>query len=216
MSSKAYIAIGSLTVILLPLMVYCSKFGFVITADHDRWAQFGSALSGIYSPILGVLTFIVLIRQLELQAVITRHQLDQDVTGPARSDITHALDAIITATEVDCIPGQSRGQLLLTHFATASREDLLRDESYQLAMGVLFGTPNLFALWLQVSSTLVALRSHQSVTFQSAFASCNLKVTAKLGHFLCVGIENAYFAFLKGDLAHGSVLFSPVLNSREK
>jgi hypothetical protein len=52
-----------LIVIFSPILAYAYTFGFGIWASHDEWSKMGSALGGIYSPIIAVATLCFLYRQ---------------------------------------------------------------------------------------------------------------------------------------------------------
>lgn len=59
-----------------PLLIYLFTFGFFLSSDHQRWAEFGSAMSGIYAPIVAVTTLAVLLAQVGLQKQINDHSYD--------------------------------------------------------------------------------------------------------------------------------------------
>lgn len=71
---KTFIIFG--IILLIPLAIYTYQFGLGIWPTHDGWAKMGSALGGIYAPILSVLTLYMIYRQLRLQAVIHVDQMD--------------------------------------------------------------------------------------------------------------------------------------------
>jgi hypothetical protein len=78
----------ALTAILAaPIVIYINKFGFKISNDHTRWAEMGSAMSGIYGPILAWLAFGVLILQVRMQSESNKHMLDQAYVQNAREDV---------------------------------------------------------------------------------------------------------------------------------
>ena len=64
-------------VIAALIAVYIATFGFQITNDHVQWGEIASAMSGIYTPILSVLTLTVLIIQVRLQNKSTIYNSDQ-------------------------------------------------------------------------------------------------------------------------------------------
>ncbi len=58
----------------LPIIFYIYNFGLGIWQEHSDWAVMGSALGGIYTPILAILTLAVLIKQLQLQVQVKNYE----------------------------------------------------------------------------------------------------------------------------------------------
>ncbi len=52
----------------MPILFYIYRFGFGIWDEHSDWALMGSALGGLYTPILALLTLAVLVKQLQIQS----------------------------------------------------------------------------------------------------------------------------------------------------
>ncbi|MGF1767442.1 hypothetical protein L4D06_08650 [Enterovibrio makurazakiensis] len=52
-----------MSAIILPIYFYQDAFGWGVWKSHKQWAEMGSALGGIYSPILALLTLVVLMLQ---------------------------------------------------------------------------------------------------------------------------------------------------------
>lgn len=73
-AKKTFFIFGA--ILSIPLVIYTYEFGVGIWSTHDDWAKMGSALGGIYAPILSVLTLYMIYRQLRLQAVIHIDQMD--------------------------------------------------------------------------------------------------------------------------------------------
>lgn len=46
-----------------PIAVYSYQFGFGIWSGHEDWSRMGSALGGLYSPMIALLTLALLYRQ---------------------------------------------------------------------------------------------------------------------------------------------------------
>lgn len=66
MKSKSYIVIV-IAILILPIALYIYKFGFGLWNIHSDWAEMGSAIGGLYTPILSILTLCVLVIQLKIQ-----------------------------------------------------------------------------------------------------------------------------------------------------
>lgn len=73
-TKKTFAAFG--VILSIPIAIYIYQFGIGIWDTHDDWAKMGSALGGIYAPILSALTLYMIYRQLRLQAVIHVDQMN--------------------------------------------------------------------------------------------------------------------------------------------
>ncbi|MGF1863971.1 5-bromo-4-chloroindolyl phosphate hydrolysis family protein [Enterovibrio norvegicus] len=67
---KYVIVIFFLALLVGPIVIYSSVFGLGVWPRHDEWAQMGSAIGGIYAPIVGIMTLFVLYMQLKFQMLI--------------------------------------------------------------------------------------------------------------------------------------------------
>ncbi|MEZ8088403.1 hypothetical protein [Vibrio sp. 1S139] len=56
-----------------PIAFYIYTFGFGIWESNDDWGQMGSAIGGLYTPILSLFTFMLLGLQLYRQNQVDRH-----------------------------------------------------------------------------------------------------------------------------------------------
>jgi hypothetical protein len=76
---KKAIAFGIIAVVVLawPIGAYVVKFGTSVSGEHTRWAEFWSAMSGIYAPILALATLALLAMQYSLQRRVHKHEKDQ-------------------------------------------------------------------------------------------------------------------------------------------
>ncbi|MFC3203245.1 hypothetical protein ACFOEW_15645 [Alteromonas oceani] len=73
---KNKIIIGIVSIVLaLPVLLYTINFGVGFWQDQDEWANLGSYVGGIYTPILALLTLIVLCVQIYLQVIQHRQNL---------------------------------------------------------------------------------------------------------------------------------------------
>ena len=53
----------ALIILISPIAIYSYQFGFGIWGAHEDWSRMGSALGGLYSPIIALLTLALLYRQ---------------------------------------------------------------------------------------------------------------------------------------------------------
>ncbi|HFQ4941758.1 TPA: hypothetical protein ACGUTZ_004303 [Vibrio vulnificus] len=73
MKSRIYI-LGAIVVLVAPVAFYIVTFGIGIWDSHSDWAAMGSAIGGLYTPILALLTLAVLIKQLQIQAQVKDYE----------------------------------------------------------------------------------------------------------------------------------------------
>lgn len=59
--------------LISPIGFYAYQFGFGIWGDNQNWANMGSAIGGLYTPILSLFTFFLIGYQLWRQNQIERH-----------------------------------------------------------------------------------------------------------------------------------------------
>ena len=86
-----------------PIIIYQLHFGTSISSDHTVWAEMGAAMSGIYAPILGALTLIVLWQQhktLQSQNNFIRIQHIIATTSMNADGVLQHLEQLIKQPEV--------------------------------------------------------------------------------------------------------------------
>lgn len=123
---KTFIIFG--IILLIPLMIYAYQFGLGIWSTHDDWAKMGSALGGIYTPILSTLTLYMIYRQLRLQAAIHVDQMDWQKLQTSRQ---HGLYLCEKLKELIKSP-PSQNHFMHTLEQTEVYEALSKDEYLEL------------------------------------------------------------------------------------
>ena len=78
-----------LIVLILPIALYIYQFGGELSPNHQRWAEFGSAISGIYSPIIALLALLILVGQFRSQREMNKHQYDQTYIESTRNELNY-------------------------------------------------------------------------------------------------------------------------------
>jgi len=73
MKDKYYLLI-TITILILPIALYAYQPGIVIWTSHREWAEMGSAIGGLYAPILSLLTLFVLAKQFQIQKQMHVHE----------------------------------------------------------------------------------------------------------------------------------------------
>ncbi len=213
--------LGFSALIGVPVHLYINYFGSVISTNHQRWAEMGSAMSGIYGPILALLTFFVLVIQLrlqknatQLQIMTTEHMLAQAFAQDARADIKfyldeleHLLDREIVIKEsprsittprkllidnfIEVTPGQLAGTELLQG-ATTSMHDL--------ALWLNLKCPQLQATWSGIYTIYHGLEGYPIRQLDTLLVTSKQKTIAKIDMPLCIAMDHYLYCFTRGGL----------------
>ena len=72
--NRRYYFIAAVVILILPITLYISQFGVGLWQSHQQWAEMGSAIGGIYAPILSILTLFVVLMQFRTQKLMQIHQ----------------------------------------------------------------------------------------------------------------------------------------------
>ncbi|TOB47708.1 hypothetical protein CGK04_24140, partial [Vibrio parahaemolyticus] len=73
--SRNLILITVTLILFLPIAAYMYQFGIGFWIQSSEWAELGSYIGGVYTPILALLTLIVLCTQIYLQVIQHRQNL---------------------------------------------------------------------------------------------------------------------------------------------
>lgn len=184
---KALLFLG---IVLAPVIFYVSVFGVELSSDHTRWAEFGSAMGGIYSPMIAVLALLVLLRQVNLQQQLAKHELDQGYLQQARQDIEFYGTQLAAALSVDVLPGKSMLSVLEEKFRFLSASDLEQEEIRVLAESIHQVSPSAFDLWMAINPILTGLNTSRDQMYVLTFESSRQKLIALLSFRICVALDN--------------------------
>lgn len=181
-------------IFVTPPIVYILKFGMTITANHSRWAEFGSAMSGIYAPLLGALTLVVLGFQVSLQRTLTHHQQAQDFI----TTNNEALDSHLKKLAETLNRGayKSTNADILKDMMADNKGDMeeLAGEATHFAKEF----PNIFVGWAAISSILWILKMHPHSMYQHAHSTSKLKIQSYFDHELCVALDSFHSLLSNG------------------
>ena len=84
--------------VVAPFVMYAHNFGFGFWSEHADWAQMGDFFGGVYSPILALVTLIVLYAQQKSQKSMEEHQYDSWFLNSTKEDSMLLIDLIIERT----------------------------------------------------------------------------------------------------------------------
>ncbi|WP_368485841.1 hypothetical protein ABZP26_17840 [Pseudoalteromonas sp. SD03] len=103
MKEKFYIPIIGI-VLALPIVAYSYQFGFGLWESNQEWAEMGSAIGGFYTPILSILTLVVLVKQFQLQKNMHKHEqrvISRDISFDMVEKYAVKIESMFTQEVVD-------------------------------------------------------------------------------------------------------------------
>jgi len=183
--------------LVAPVAMYIRFFGFEISPRHSVWAEMGSAMSGIYGPILSVLTLYLLITQVRLQAqtarlehATTMHMYDQSYIQDARVDIEFYLARLSELLNAETNRSAVLREALLSRFAKAPVE-LLQTESVKANAAMIDRDyPQLQASWRAFNTILKGLEAEVRLPYELQLTSAQQKAIAVLSYPVCAALDN--------------------------
>lgn len=140
------LAAAALVVLLVPICVYVWVFGFHLSNVHARWAEFGSAMSGVYTPVVALATLAVLVMQVSLQKQVHNHDIDQTFVQQTRADTEFYVRQLSEALTVKLHYGNQAVEILLDQFQPPSVEELDSSTLRTLAAEIEAASPRIYAL----------------------------------------------------------------------
>ncbi|WP_338415538.1 hypothetical protein [uncultured Sphaerotilus sp.] len=213
MNKKILIArILILGTIAVPLVVYMYVFGAKLSSNHTQWAEFGSAIGGIYSPLVALLTLAVLAKQVTLQAQMNVHESDQAYLQQAREDIEFYSTQMAQAVNCMVLPGKSLRAVLHENFECQNIAELDSQELRQLAANIHASIPPALDIWAAIYPIFMGLEAGKTRMYTMTLGSSSQKLIALLSFETCVAIDNLHRARSEGR-AKVNYVFSPLLKN---
>ncbi|MEH6502169.1 hypothetical protein [Halopseudomonas aestusnigri] len=189
--------------LLAPIGIYIQHFGSKISSNHELWGQMGSAMSGIYSPILALATICILALQYRVQRRQQKYIETKGVIDAAYSDAMAALQIIDTELASTDLKKAMRN---LPDFAKMEPHEREKKEGfYASIMGdYLKAHDRLLPSWQRVYLNLVGLKDLPSEQVKLKFqvgttASYHIAIALDRLHYLCMndsGVQYLYDASL--------------------
>jgi hypothetical protein len=160
----------------------------------------GSAMSGIYGPILAVLAFFVLLMQVRLQRQTaqlehqtTKHMYDQAYIQDARADVDFYLTRLADVLDKPVINGRTPRTILHNEFAYSPIERLTSAELRQFADRVETMVPQLQAIWSAFYSIMAGLGTTGQFPFELQLTSAHQKAVALISFTTCAALDHYLF-----------------------
>ena len=197
---------------LAPVVVYVSTFGTSLSKSHSIWSEFGSAMSGVYAPIVALSTLLVLLAQLGLQKQLHTHETDQAHIHQARSDIEFYCVQLVKMMEVTLVRGVTTRTVLHEHFQPSTVTELNDEKHRLIALEIYNLAPTTVELWGAVYPIFSGLTAGKAINYQMTFNSSKQKLIALLSYETCVCLENLYHVRNEKRIKL-DYLFSPLLSN---
>ncbi len=198
-----FITLAVLTAVLAPIAVYVWTFGTELSHTHQRWSEMGSAMSGIYAPLLAILTLAVLAAQVHLQSSMNRHTFDQSFVQNARDDVHFYLNQLAAEMTRKFNDGSEIKTVLVDAFAYANAQCLDQPDVIEVAQELNRRHQRLLALWSAFYSVLAGLRTHNFYPYSTAYITTKQKAIAMLSYEGCAALDNFVWCVSERRLNYG-------------
>lgn len=171
-------------------------------------------MSGIYGPILAVLTFFVLVYQIRLQEYTNKHMYDQSYIQDSRADIEFYLSKLTDLFESTSTSPDGAGLRRLLHekFARPTVEQLKNDEWKDIGNMIDREFHQLQASWSAFNGILKGLQAENRFPYELQLASAQQKAIATLSYPTCASLDNYLYCRTEGRIAY-PYLFTTSLTS---
>ncbi|MGL6523392.1 hypothetical protein ACSZNC_21290 [Aeromonas dhakensis] len=189
-----FIIVVVLALLFSPVVLYVNIFGGNLSQDHSRWAEFGSAIGGIYAPILGFITLVVLIRQLSLQ----KQMNDQYYLQQAREDIEFYASQLSNILDESLVGNVPLRAVLHEKFMFCSPGNLCSMDMKNIATDIHRVMPQALDIWAAIYPVLIGLSAVDDSLFKMTLVSSKQKLVALLSFEICVALDNLHFCRTDG------------------
>ena len=202
---KLTAAVAGLAIGAAPIAIYISTFGSTISSDHQRWAEMGSAMAGIYAPMLSTITALLLYNQLRLQKAQHKVQM-QLATHATQQNIvsvrTEQLAEHLTRLE-NGLKGVSPLEKLLENGLQIfyNKDDEVLEELRQEARA-LYHQSHLLDSWVGIYSALEGLQEYPDTVIRALHSVLCLRVVASLSAPVVEALDNWHYAMGRRDLPY--------------
>lgn len=192
---------------LAPMFIYVRTFGADISSSHARWAEMGSAMSGIYGPILAILTVLLLTVQLRLQQQTNKHVFDQAHIQQADANVAFYLERLEKSLNSLDASGTRKGTVLESMFKYPTLEQL-RTHSHSATV-LNYEDSEVFAAWSAFQTVITGLGAVKEHSYELSLTSAKQRAIVVLSYGMCVTLDNYSWCLNEGR-SNVPYLFSPL------
>ncbi len=195
--------------LLTPIVLYVHTFGPEVSRNHQRWAEMGSAMSGIYGPLLALMAFAVLAYQSMLQQQTTKHMFDQAHIQAANGDIAFYLGKLDSICSKQDPAGVTVAYRLIDEFGFPPGTDMRDPTALAAAKRFHRDYPQIFTAWMAYQSILSGLQSVDESAYKVTLSSAKQKAIVTLSLGVCMALDQGVWCWCEGRL-FGPYLFGQV------
>tara|TARA_R100001230_G_scaffold25535_1_gene20883 strand:- start:7121 stop:7771 length:651 start_codon:yes stop_codon:yes gene_type:complete len=188
------IGILIIAVLIAPVWIYIGHFSFEISSDHKRWGEMGSAMGGIYTPIIAFATLLVLAMQLILQRNMLERERIKDLIAERTSDFyqnINKIERILGANETLAKTMQSTG---LSNYFGRSKALLKSPEYKEAAKAQYISTPALLDAWTGMYMSFIGLEDSEELLLQQLHKKLTYSAIAALSFPVASALDSYHFA----------------------
>ena len=182
------------------------QFGFSLSSNHKVWAEFGSTMSGIYSPIIALIALLILANQTRIQQSMDKHQHDQTYIERNRNDLDFYIGKLETYLDRGYDEELTIKQYLLLNYSNLTNATLSEEKTKEKTRTFIFEHPEVFNIWLAVYPILIGLDSQKEYPYIHNFESSKLRISSCLQYGICVAIDNLYYC-ATNDIQKGNYYY---------
>lgn len=167
-------------------------------------------MAGIYSPILALLTLLLLLTQVKLQGRMNDHTFDQSFIQDARADLHFYLEQLATELSREFDDGSEIQTLLIAAFAYPGAEDLKGEKIMENAAALNKRYHRLVSIWSAIYGILAGLKANDYPPYRNNYVTAKQKAIAMLYYACCAALDNLAWCASEGRLNY-SYEFSAAL-----
>lgn len=199
-------------IVAAPVAIYISMFGWEISETHARWSEFGTFMAGVYSPIVGVFTLLVLRQQFKLQRRQAEQQVYESRLERAVGELSFFADRLEKHFEQDVSSTRSLEEIMTKHFQTDALEVLNSGEYRERAKSFDQQHPKIMPTWGAVCINVAYLSMLRDQTGELAYLSSMHKLTSMFSLKTCAVLDNYHYAVTRGELSTKYEFSTPLAN----
>lgn len=178
-------------VLLSPLIFYASRFGFGIWSSHSEWAEMGSALGGLYTPILTIFMVGILYRQTVIQADLAKHTFDTTRINKSKKQLDYHVSNI---SNVLAIKDANDFSISLNKLLAVNRDKAYLDTIEQ------WYDPHISQLvtdWGNVQGILSSMDQPAELEYSMHHVQFKSFVITQLSYDVCVALDKICYKRIK-------------------